>query len=155
MGSRVRHRLQTLALLTLVLTAQSNASEPPKETTSIGGVRIGATKEELAHLGTPIVRRTGDAADPEWRFNNGLVVLFWAGEDEVVHVESRARSVCTDTGVCPGMSAAHLNQLLGPDVMGQYPVDGEHEYATTYDTCWLNVAVSDGVVRSIALVCQP
>ncbi len=53
------------------------------------------------------------------------------------------------------MSAARLNELLGPDVLGQYAHDGEHQYSAAYDTCWLQVAVRAGLVDSIAIKCQP
>ena len=155
MTPRTADRFPLLALLTALIAALSIAAEPTRATSSIGGVGIGTTKSQLAHLGAPTVSRTGDALDPEWRFTNGLVVFFWSDQDGVAQVESHAPSVCTDTGVCPGDSAARLNELLGSDMAGEYASDGEHQYPAAYDTCWLDVAVSDGVVQSIALACQP
>jgi hypothetical protein len=145
-----------MAYLAGIPVISHSAPAIPTQTASIGGVRIGDSRDDLRRLGKPTrVRRTGDALDPEWNFSNGLTVLFWDDGDRVAQVRSHRAAVCTDTGVCPGISASRLDELLGPDMNGQRASDGVHQYRAAYDTCWLEVSVSTDVAHSIAIVCQP
>lgn len=147
-----------LASITLLAHAFVSEAGELRATSSIADVSIGASKEEtIALLGKPTeVRGTGDALDPEWHFGTGLVVAFWDRGERVAEIRATGPSMCTNTGVCPGMSLRELQTLIGHPVGGgKQPAEGVNQYPTTYDTCWLEVSMHKDRVASIAIKCQP
>ena len=152
--------MKALAVLAIVaLSAPAPASEAAKlrATSTIAGISIGASKDETkAVLGSPTeIRNTGDAMDPEWHFGSKVVVAFWGDNGRVAEIRATGPTSCTDTGVCPGMGLSEIQRVLGRPVGGAQLAEGSNPYPTTYDTCWLDVAIHGGRVASIAIRCQP
>jgi hypothetical protein len=152
--------MKALAVLAIVaLSAPASASEAAKlrATSTIAGISIGASKDETkAVLGSPTeIRNTGDAMDPEWHFGSQVVVAFWADNGRVGEIRATGPKSCTDTGVCPGMGLREVQRLLGQPIGGAQLEEGSNPYPTTYDTCWLDVAIHGRRVASIAIRCQP
>jgi hypothetical protein len=128
-----------------------------RTTSTIAGVSIGASEADIkAVLGSPTeIRNTGDALDPEWHFDTKVVVSFWDRGDRVAEIRATDPTICTDTGVCSGMSLREIQSLIGEPVGAGKLAEGSNHYPTTYDTCWLDVSIHADRVVSIAIRCQP
>jgi hypothetical protein len=146
------------AVISFLLLSAASAAEPSlvnDQEFSLGGIALGDTEAVvLRKLGQP--RRTTDTGD----FLNirmdypGLTV--WLGEGRRVgEVLSTLKQHCTPAGICPGMPFAKVKAKYGPPLV----VDREDgifmEYPGSQSACWLQIAVSKGIVKSVRAECQP
>ena len=122
---------------------------------SLGGIAIGDTRASvLRKLGEPC--RTTDTGD----FLNirldypGITV--WVGEgSRVGEVLSTSNRHCTPAGLCPGAPFNEANVPYGPPAI-VHRDDGVYlEYPSAESSCWLQVVVGQGSVRSVRAECQP
>ena len=122
---------------------------------SLGGIAVDDTQASvLRKLGQP--RRTTDTGD----FLNirmdypGLTV--WLGEGQRVgEVLSTSEQHCTPAGICPGTSFAKAKAKYGPPLVADREDGTYMEYPSSQSSCWLQIAVSKGIVKSVRAECQP
>jgi len=122
---------------------------------SLGGIAIDDTQASvLRKLGQP--RRTTDTGD----FLNirmdypGLTV--WLGEGQRVgEVLSTSKQHCTPAGICPGTPFAKAKAEYGPPLVADREDGTYMEYPSSQSSCWLQIAVSKGIVKSVRAECQP
>ena len=122
---------------------------------SLGGIALDDTEAVvLRKFGEP--RRTTDTGE----FLNirmdyhGLTV--WLGEGRRVgEVLSTLKQHCTPAGICPGMSFAKAKEKYGPPLVADREDGIFMEYPSSLSACWLQIAVSKGIVKSVRAECQP
>ena len=143
----------TISLL-IVIEVGAAASEPISP--SLGPIALDMTRAEVERaLGRPRrTIRTGDLLDPELRFP-GIVVWLYGDTGRVGSVRSTDRRYCTMSGVCPGALAESASQALGPRDGGHELGEGDNDYPVASETCWLRVHVTEGVVKTLEILCQP
>ncbi|TWH98766.1 hypothetical protein IP90_03279 [Luteimonas cucumeris] len=150
------HILCTAIIFLAIGTA--SAAEPSlvsDQELSLGGIALGDTEVAVLHkLGQP--RRATDTGD----FLNirmeypGLTV--WLGEGRRVgEVLSTSKQHCTPAGVCPGTPFAQAKEKYGPPLVANREDGTFMEYPSSQSACWLQIAVSKGIVRSVRAECQP
>jgi hypothetical protein len=149
--------LTVLAIVALAAHPSASQAAQLRATSTIAGISIGASKDGTkAVLGSPTeIRKTGDAMDLEWHFGSTVVVAFWGDNGRVGEIRATGPKSCTDTGVCPGMGLHEVQRLLGQPIGDAQLGEGSNPYPTTFDTCWLDVAIHGCRVASIAIRCQP
>ena len=152
----MRHILCTFIVLLVLGTA--SASEPSlvsDQELSLGGIALSDTEAAvLRRLGQP--RRTTETGD----FLNirmdypGLTV--WLGDERRVGaVLSTSKQHCTPAGVCPGMPFVKAKAKYGPPLVSGREDGTFMEYPSSQSSCWLQIAVSRGIVKSVSAECQP
>ena len=141
-----------------LVTGTALAAEPSlvaDQELSLGGIALGDTQASvLGKLGQP--RRTTDTGD----FLNirmdypGLTV--WLGEGHRVgEVLSTAKQHCTPAGICPGTPFAKAQAEYGSPLVADREDGTYMEYPSSQSSCWLQIAVSKGIVKSVRAECQP
>src|SRR5688572_17610786 len=146
------------AVIVFLLLGSASAAEPSlvkDEEFSLGGIALGdAEAAVLRKFGQP--RRTTDTGD----FLNirmdypGLTV--WLGEGRRVgEVLSTSKQHCTPAGICPGMPFAKAKAKYGPPLVADREDGTFMEYPGSQSSCWLQIAVSKGIVKSVRAECQP
>jgi len=144
--------------IAFLVTGTVSAAEPSlvnDQELSLGGVALGDTEALVLHkLGQP--RRATDTGD----FLNirmdypGLTV--WLGEGRRVgEVLSTSEQYCTPAGVCPGVSFVKAKAKYGPPLVADREDGTFIEYPSSQSACWLQIAVSKGIVKSVRAECQP
>ncbi|WP_460736139.1 hypothetical protein [Lysobacter tyrosinilyticus] len=122
---------------------------------SLSGIALGDTEATvLRKLGQP--RRTTDTGDfLDIRMDYpGLTV--WLGEGRRVgEVLSTSKQHCTPAGICPGMPFAKAKAKYGPPLVADREDGTFMEYPGSQSACWLQIAVSKGIVKSVRAECQP
>ena len=152
----MRHIL--CAAITFLIVGAATATEPSlvnDRELSLGGVTLGDTEAAvLRKLGQP--HRTTDTGD----FLNirmdypGITV--WLGEGRRVgEVLSTSKQNCTPAGICPDAPFAQAKAKYGPPLVADRQDGTFMEYPSTQSACWLQIAVSKGIVRSVRAECQP
>lgn len=119
---------------------------------SLGKVSLGLSRVQVEEaLGKPLrVLKTGDALDPEYRYE-GLSVWFWDGEG-VAQIRSTSKVHCLGNGICPGASRGTIDSALGKPISQ----DGDVlHYLVKAEACWLEVALSGAIASSLEIRCQP
>ncbi len=122
---------------------------------SLGGIALGDTESAvLRKLGQPL--RTTDTGD----FLNirmdypGLTV--WLGNGRRVgELLSTSKQHCTPATICPGMSFAKAKAKYGRPLVADREDGTFMEYPSSQSACWLQLAVSKGIVKSVRAECQP
>jgi len=122
---------------------------------ALGGIALGDTEAVvLASLGR--ARRTtdnGDFLNVKMEYS-GLTV--WLGEERRVgEMLSTSPKHCTPAGVCPGMPFAQLVAKYGPPLVADREDGRFMEYPSSQSSCWLQISVHKGVVKSVRAECQP
>ena len=146
------------AAVALLLVGTASAAEPAlvsDQELALGGIALGDTEAAvLRTLGQP--RRTTDTGD----FLNirmdypGLTV--WLGEGRRVgEVLSTSKKNCTPSGICPGMPFERAKGNYGPPLVAEREDGTFMEYPSSQSACWLQLAVSKGIVKSVRAECQP
>ncbi|TWT17094.1 hypothetical protein FQY83_17455 [Luteimonas marina] len=147
------------ALIVLALAALGSSEQlptvPDKEL-SIAGIALDADEASvLRTLGQPVrVTDTGDFLNIQLDYP-GLTI--WLGEGRRVgEILSTSPEHCTPGGICPGMAFSQVQAMYGPPSVATRE-DGQFmEYFPMSDfPCWLQLAVADGVVKSVRAECQP
>jgi hypothetical protein len=144
--------------IAFLMVGAASAAEPSlvsDKELSLGGVALGDTEAVvLRKLGQP--RRTTDAGD----FLNirmdypGLTV--WLGEGRRVgEVLSTSKQHCTPAGICPGMPFVKAKAKYGPPLVADREDGTFMEYPDSQSACWLQIAVSNGSIKSVRAECQP
>jgi hypothetical protein len=152
----MRHIL-CIAIAFLVNDAASGAmpSQARDQELSLGGIALDDTEATVLNkLGQP--RRTTDTGD----FLNirmdyfGLTV--WLGEGRRVgEILSTSKQHCTLTRVCPGMPFYMVKERYGSPLVANREDGTFMEYPSSQSACWLQFAVSKGIVKSVRAKCQP
>lgn len=142
-----RSSIAASAIALLVQSAVSNASDLPSA--RIGPVTIGQNESQVeAALGSPLSKdSSGDALDPELKYE-GLSVWLWDG-GPVAQIRSSLPRYCTPDGICPGMDWKKAQKLLVSRSLG------ENAYKIDAETCWLEIEREDAAVRAVTIKCQP
>jgi hypothetical protein len=150
-----------IAIAFLAFTANAFALDLPKAELSVGGIAPGSAETYvLAHLGKPL-QRVEMGEGTELRYPGLRVVVGWleqAGpgkERRVWAIHGTEKRACTPRGVCPGMLASVAERLYGPGERTVRESGPVLEYYAASTNCWLQLSVPDGVIRSVAVVCQP
>ena len=144
--------------LVFLATGAASAAEPSlvrDQELSLGGVAIGDTEAAvLRKLGQP--RRTTDTGD----FLNismeypGLTV--WLGEGRLVgEILSISKQHCTPARICPGTLFATAKAKYGSPLVADREDGTYMEYPSSQSSCWLQIAVNEGIVKSVRAECQP
>jgi hypothetical protein len=145
-------------VISFLAIGAASAAEPSlvsDKELSLGGIVLGDTEAAvLRKLGQP--RRTTDTGD----FLNirmdypGLTV--WLGEGRRVgEVLSTSRQHCTPAGICPGTPFVKAKAKYGPPLVADREDGTFMEYPSSQSVCWLQIAVSKGLVNSVRVECQP
>ncbi|GAB3361370.1 hypothetical protein GCM10027430_35300 [Lysobacter tyrosinilyticus] len=146
------------AVIAFLLLGSASAAEPSlvnDQEFSLSGIALGDTEATvLRKLGQP--RRTTDTGDfLDIRMDYpGLTV--WLGEGRRVgEVLSTSKQHCTPAGICPGMPFAKAKAKYGPPLVADREDGTFMEYPGSQSACWLQIAVSKGIVKSVRAECQP
>lgn len=147
------------ALVAFLLAAHIAAAElptVPDNELSIGGIALDAEESFVVRtLGQPTrTTDTGDFLSIRLDYP-GLTI--WLGEGRRVgEILSTDPQHCTPGGICPGMAFLQVLALHGPPMVATRE-DGQFiEYFPESNfPCWLQLAVADGVVKSVRAECQP
>ena len=146
------------AATAFLIVGIASAGEPALVTDrelSLGGVALGDTEADvLRKLGQP--RRTTDTDD----FLNIRMdypgVTIWLGEGRRVgEMLSTSKRHCTPAGVCPGASFVSAEAEYGPPLVADREDGTFMEYPSSQSSCWLQIAVDKGIIRSVRAECQP
>ena len=147
------------ALFALVLAAASSTAElpiVPDNELSIGGIALDADESLVVRaLGQPQrITDTGDFLNIRLDYP-GLTI--WLGEGRRVgEILSTSPEYCTSGGICPGMALSQVQALYGlPLVAAREDGQFMEYFPESNFPCWLQLAVADGVVKSIRAECQP
>jgi len=146
--------------LTFLLLASPVAvgeiSTVPDSELSIGGVALDAEESLVVRtLGQPTsTTDTGDFLNVRLEYS-GLTI--WLGEGRRVgEILSTSPKHCTPGGICPGMPFSKVEALHGAPVVASREEGEFMEYFPESDfPCWLQLAVSARVVKSVRAECQP
>jgi hypothetical protein len=80
----------------------------------------------------------------------------WLGEGRRVGaVLGTSKQHCTPAGICPGMPFAKAEATYGPPLVADREDGTFMEYPSSQSSCWLQIAVSKGIVKSVRAECQP
>ncbi|WP_446538222.1 hypothetical protein [Pseudoxanthomonas sp. LARHCG66] len=121
---------------------------------SLGGIALGDTEASVLHrLGKPLrTTDTGDFLSIRMDYP-GLTV--WLGEERRVgEILSTTAQHCTPIDVCPGMPFARAKTKYGPPLVADREDGTYMEYPSSQSSCWLQIALSTGNIRSIRAECQ-
>jgi len=128
---------------------------------SLSGVALGDTEERvLSILGEPKERlETGEGT--EFKYAGLNVSIGWLEQQalgkqrRVWALRGTGAAACTPAGICPGMALGRASATYGVPVVAKRDYGTFSEYYSSQSSCWLQLAVSGGVIRAIAAVCQP
>ena len=150
-----------LALVALALPTPLFAGTFPPSELSVGGIASGASEASvLKHLGQP-TRRVDTGEGIELHYPGLSITVGWLEQEapgrqrRVIALYGTGRKACTPRGLCPGQKASAADRLYGrtKPVHRETGTFLEYQLATTQ--CWLQVAVKGGVIKSVAVACQP
>ena len=153
----MRHSFAAL-ILGFALTA--SAAIRPADL-SIGGIEVGTAEPSvIERLGKPMRRvETGEGVELHYP---GLVVSVGWLEDPKLGRERRVFSLygtgtkaCTPQGLCPGVPVAAAGRLYGHVQPTRRETGTYLEYQPVGALCWLQVSAPSGVIRALAVACQP
>ena len=122
---------------------------------SLGGIALGDTEAAVLNkLGQPhLTTDTGDFLNIRMDYP-GLTV--WLGEGRRVgEVLSTSKQHCTPAGICPDMPFAKVKAKYGLPLIADREDGTFMEYPGSLSACWLQIAVSKGIVKSVRAECQP
>lgn len=150
-------KFQALALIMMLmhpLASQATNNIVPASELSVAGVRLGESeKATIRKLGKPIKRTNNNEG---WvLLYEGLTVTHGVASYGAFDMESKNPKYCTPKKACPGMSVYKLKQLYGEPLEADRDEGKFLEYMGKNTTCWLQIAASDNVVKSIRVACQP
>jgi hypothetical protein len=146
------------AVIAFVLLGSASAAEPSRvndQELSLGGIALGDTEADvLRKLGQPrSTTDTGDVLNIRMDYP-GLTV--WLGEGRrVAEVMSTSGQHCTPAGICPGTRFAKAKTSYGLPLVAKRENGVFMEYPSSQSACWLQIAVSKGIVKSVRAECQP
>jgi hypothetical protein len=148
-----------LAILLIVIAASpTQAKQAPLIADSelaLGGIALGDSEQAvLAKLGKPAnVTDTGDFLNIRLDYP-GLTI--WLGEGRRVgEILSTASGQCSPSGICPGQRLSVATAQLGPGLVADREDGRFMEYPSAQSSCWLQLAVLQGIIVSVRAECQP
>jgi len=151
-----------LAIAALACSSNVIARDLPKSELSVGGIAPGVTEAfVLRRLGQPLQRlETGEGTELRYPGLRIFVELLEqaaasAKTRRVLGVHATASHACTPRGVCPGRAVFAAQRLYGPGERTVRESGPVVEYYVESNSCWLQLSVPKGVIRSVAVVCQP
>ena len=154
----MRQIFATAVMGTLALTG-SPVLQPSE--LSLGGVAVGATEQNaLEHLGQP-VSRTDNEEGIDLRYRDLVVSIGWLDDlapgtpRRVYEIIGTGKTACTPRGLCPGMTAEAAFNLYGATEPVRRETGPFFEYQPDAANCWLRISAPNGVIESLAVVCQP
>ena len=146
------------AAIAFLMIGTVSAAEPSlinDQELSLGGVALGDTEAVVLQKLGP-ARRTTDTGD----FLNirmdypGLTV--WLGEGHRVgEILSTSKQHCTPARVCPGASFVKVKAKYGAPLVADREDGTFMEYPSSQSACWLQIAVNQGIVKTVRAECQP
>lgn len=147
-----------LFVLCVKANAQESSSTGDSALRTLGGITFWEPfGPVLARLGKPIeIVEDGGAAWGNQYIYEGLVL--WAGVGDyykVLQIKATSPRYCTTSGVCPGTSLEEARRKLGKPMYPETLQEGENRYDIAVEACWLEVAISERSVQSLAVLCQP
>ena len=153
--------MRSIVVLVLSLLVGSATAGVRDLDLGVGGILLGDTEEEVvAKLGKPIdTSDTGEGWALEYP---GLTVLVGWVENptpgrvrRVFELTATGPTICTPSGVCPGMPVAAATRDFGQPELATRETGEFLEYYSTESPCWLQIPASHGTIKSIRVVCQP
>jgi hypothetical protein len=144
-------------ILSLAITS-TFAAEPSlisDQELSLGSIAIGDSEATvLTNLGQPKhISETGDFLNIRLDYP-GLTI--WLGEGRLVgEILSTSKQYCTPTGICPGSSFEMAQAKYGTPLVANREDGTFMEYSSSQSACWLQIAVSAGVITTVRAECQP
>ena len=128
---------------------------------SIGGVSLGQTERDaLTTLGKPL-RTIKDSEGTRLEYKGMTISVGWLQQAKagvprrVYELLSTSRLHCTPSGICPGASLAKVRARFGAPVVADRKDGTFMEYPSSQSSCWLQLAVIGGIIKSVRAVCQP
>lgn len=153
--------MRYLAAVLVILSCPATACDIAASELSIGGIVSGATEASVRdRLGAPTKSiETGEGTELHYP---GLVVTVAWLEQAAPGVERRVLAVygegpntCTPRGLCPGMAAANAARMYGRVEPMAREAGVFLEYQPAGLGCWLQVSIPEGIIKSLAVACQP
>ena len=146
------------AVFAFFLLGSALAAEPSlvnDQELSLGGIALGDTEAAvLGKLGQPSrTTDTGDYLNIRMDYPGFTV---WLGEGRRVgEVLSTSKQHCTPAGICPGMPFSKAKAKYGPALVADREDGTFMEYPSSQSACWLQIAASKGIIKSVRAECQP
>jgi hypothetical protein len=150
-----------LALATFVLATSAIACDIQPSELSVGGIVSGATEASVTRLvGEPAERvETGEGI--ELRYSDLVATVAYLEQKasgvqrRVVALRGTGARACTPRGLCPGMPASEVTRIYGPSTPVSRETGTFFEFQPEGLACWLQVDATGGIVKSVAVACQP
>ncbi len=150
-----------LAPAFLAAAAVASSGTLPLSELQVGGIASGAAEADVVRqLGEPI-RRVETGEGTELHYPGLVVTEAWleqqasGGDRRVVALLGTDPHACTPRGLCPGMPVEAANRLYGSPVVAQRETGDFLEYYPKAPGCWLQLSVASGIIKSVAVACQP
>ncbi len=139
--------------LIIMLFFQIGGSTVPGTELSLGGVVLGDTPAHVqAVLGKP-ARSSPEEGAYDLRFQYpGLEIVFGGGAQTIISTDP---AYCTPAGACPGMSLKHLENLYGLGVHQRRSIGDSVLYSSPSEECFIQALVTENVVKTLVVLCQP
>jgi hypothetical protein len=136
------------------LAENSERREINESELTLGDIALGDAKSKLIRrLGEP-VRRSINPVSVELEYE-GLSFSLDEQEERIWGMESRRADYCTPSGLCPEMTVAEAENIYGTATISDREDGRFLEYYNTQTACWLKIGVSDDIIKSVAIACQP
>jgi hypothetical protein len=157
-------RASILMIVCLLAGANCFASTPatvPDRELSIGGVALGQTEHQaLASLGKPL-RRSDNGEGTKLEYLGMTVWVGWLEQAKpgvqrrVYELLSTSKQHCTPSAICPGTPLAKVRARFGAPLVADRESGRFLEYPSSQSSCWLQLSVAGGIIKTVRAACQP
>ena len=153
----------TLAIALALIAGSALAADPAiaDAELSVGGVALGASESEVLSILGPAPKQTETGEGTALEYPDITVLIGWleqkaAGKERrVIQLTGYGTSACTPAGVCPGVTVAQAVAAYGQPTVANRETGRFLEFYSDQSSCWLQLAASANIVRSVSAVCQP